>query len=50
MSTSKKQEFYFRNFLVIALGLFSGLEYFSRKDLVHRDVKRMCIFILCIYL
>jgi len=30
----------FRNLLVISLDLFSALEYFASRDLVHRDVKR----------
>lgn len=42
------QKLYFRNFLVIALDLFSGLQYFKERNLVHRDVKRMWNF--CTYI
>ena len=34
-------KYIFRNLLFIALDLFSALEYFAKKGLVHRDVKRM---------
>ena len=40
MSPEGNANYIFRNLLVISLHLFNALEYFSKKHLVHRDVKR----------
>ena len=35
-----KAPYFFRNFLIISTDLFKALEYFAKKNLVHRDIKR----------
>ena len=39
------RKYIFRNLLVISLHLFKALEYFDEKGLVHRDVKRMEMYL-----
>ena len=51
-SADNNTKYIFRNLLVISLDLFKALEYFAKRDLVHRDVKRMelCLHDIAIYI
>ena len=44
-SAEHKAKYVFRNLLVISLDLFNALDHFKTKGLVHRDVKRMEMYL-----